>query len=149
MLGKLVEALSPGPHDSLDESTLNAAIALVTSMQPNRELEALVAAEIAATGFAGLKFLRQSQRHMDEVFVSLYGGIRDEASSPAARYDPSLGQASPRQSADGRGQTRTHLSRGSRGGWNCQPIPGKWGGCKMSCEAADPIASGPAKLPAA
>jgi hypothetical protein len=74
MLGKLVEALSPGPHDGLDESTLNAATALVTSIQPNTELEALIAVEIAATGFAGLKLLRQSQRHMDEVFVSLYGG---------------------------------------------------------------------------
>jgi hypothetical protein len=30
--------------------------------------------KIAATGFAGLKFLRQSQRHMDEVFIGLYGG---------------------------------------------------------------------------
>ena len=27
MLGKLVEALSPGPYDGLDESTLNAAVA--------------------------------------------------------------------------------------------------------------------------
>jgi hypothetical protein len=43
-------------------------------MQPNTELEALIAVEIAATGFAGLKFLRQSQRHMDEALVSLYGG---------------------------------------------------------------------------
>jgi hypothetical protein len=34
MLGKLVEALSPGRHDGLDESTLNAALALVTSMRP-------------------------------------------------------------------------------------------------------------------
>jgi hypothetical protein len=76
MLGKLVEALSPGPNDGLDESTLNAAIALVTSMQPNTELEALIAVQIAATGFAGLKFLRQSQRHMDEVFISLYEDTR-------------------------------------------------------------------------
>jgi len=29
----------------------------------------------------------------------------------------------------------THLSRGSRGGWNCQPIPREWGGCKMRCGA--------------
>jgi hypothetical protein len=53
MLGKLVEALSPGPHDGLEQSTLNAAIALVTSMQPNTELEALVAVEIAATDLPG------------------------------------------------------------------------------------------------
>ena len=28
----------------------------------------------AATGFAGLKFLRQSQQHMDEIYIDVYGG---------------------------------------------------------------------------
>jgi hypothetical protein len=74
MLGKLVEALRPGPFDALDEASLNAAIALVASVNPQTELEAILAVEIAATGFTGLKFLRQSQRHMDEIFIGVYGG---------------------------------------------------------------------------
>ena len=75
MLGKLVSALRPGPFDHLDEATLNAAIALISSLNPRTELAALIAVEIAATGFAGLKFLRQSQHHMDEIYIAVYGGF--------------------------------------------------------------------------
>ena len=74
MLGKLVTAMRPGPFDSLDEATLNAAIALISSMNPRTELAAMMAVQIAATGFAGLKFLRQSQHHMDEIYIDVYGG---------------------------------------------------------------------------
>jgi hypothetical protein len=74
MLGKLITALRPGPFDHLDETTLNAAIALISSINPQTELDALIAVQIAATGFAGLKFLRQSQHHMDETYVGVYGG---------------------------------------------------------------------------
>ena len=74
MLGKLITALRPGPFDHLDEATLNAAIALIASIEPRTELQALIAVQIAATGFAGLKFLRQSQHHMDETYVNVYGG---------------------------------------------------------------------------
>jgi len=73
LLGKLVASLRPNPFEHLDEATLNAAIALVASMQPRSELEALLAVEIAGVGFAGLKFLRQSQHHMDEIFIGVYG----------------------------------------------------------------------------
>lgn len=73
MFGKLVAALRPNPHENLDEATLNAAIALVASMEPRTELEALLAVEIAAIGFAGQKFLRQSQHHLDEIFIGVYG----------------------------------------------------------------------------
>jgi hypothetical protein len=75
MLGKLLAALRPGPFDTLDEASLNAAIALISSLKPQTELEALMAVEIAAAGFAGLKFLRQSQHHMDEAFIGVYGGF--------------------------------------------------------------------------
>jgi hypothetical protein len=75
MLGKLVAALRPGPFHTLDEGELNAAIALVTSIKPGDELEARLALQIAATGFAGLKFLRQSQHHMNEVFIGVYGSF--------------------------------------------------------------------------
>jgi hypothetical protein len=74
MLTQLVSALRPGPHDVLEEATLNAAIALVASIKPQSELEALIAVQIVATGFSGLKFLRNSQRHLDEVFIGVYGG---------------------------------------------------------------------------
>ena len=73
MFGKLVAALRPNPFEQLDEATLNAAIALVASMEPRTELEALLAVEIAAIGFAGHKFLRQSQHHLDEIYIGVYG----------------------------------------------------------------------------
>ncbi|MFZ0149830.1 MAG: hypothetical protein WAM72_16110 [Xanthobacteraceae bacterium] len=73
MFGKLVAALRPNPFEQLDEATLNAAIALVASMEPKTELEALLAVEIAAIGFAGHKFLRQSQHQLDEVYIGVYG----------------------------------------------------------------------------
>jgi len=47
MLGKVIEALKPNPFDQLQE------------VQCRSELEALIAVEIVATGFAGLRFLRQ------------------------------------------------------------------------------------------
>jgi len=75
MLGKLITALRPGPYDHLDEATLNAAIALIASINPRTELQAMIAVQIAATGFAGLKFLRQSQHHMDEIYIDVYGGF--------------------------------------------------------------------------
>jgi hypothetical protein len=74
MLTQLVAALRPGPFDVLEEATLNAAIALIASIKPQSELEALIAVQIVATGFTGLKFLQQSQRHLDEAFIGVYGG---------------------------------------------------------------------------
>jgi hypothetical protein len=74
IMGKLVEALRPSPFDQLEESTLNAGLALIHSMQPRSELEALLAVQIVATGFSGLRFLRQSHRHMTEDFIDVYGG---------------------------------------------------------------------------
>ena len=60
ILGKLIEALRPSPFDQLEEPTLNAALAIIASMQPQSELQALLAVQIIATGFSGLRFLRQS-----------------------------------------------------------------------------------------
>jgi hypothetical protein len=73
ILGKLIEALRPNPFDKLQEATLNAALAIIHSMKPQSELEALLAVQIIATGFSGLRFLRQSQHHMDETFIDIYG----------------------------------------------------------------------------
>ena len=74
ILAKLVEALRPGLYDTLEELTLNAALATIDSMQPKSELEALLAVQIIATGFAGLRFLRQSYNHMTEDHIDVYGG---------------------------------------------------------------------------
>jgi hypothetical protein len=74
MLGKLITALRPGPFDYLDEATLNAAIAIISSINPQTEFAAFIAVQIVATGFGGLKFLRQSQHHMDEIYIDVYGG---------------------------------------------------------------------------
>jgi hypothetical protein len=73
MLGKVVEALKPTPFDQLDEPTLNAALAIIASTHCRSELEAFIAVEIVATGFAGLRFLRQSQRHMTDEYINTYG----------------------------------------------------------------------------
>src|ERR1700676_3730992 len=43
-------------------------------MQPRSELQALLAVQIIATGFAGLRFLRQSHRQMTEDYIDVYGG---------------------------------------------------------------------------
>jgi hypothetical protein len=74
MLTQLISLLAPGPFDVLEEATLNAAIAVIASIRPRTELEALLAVQVAATGFAGLKFLKHSQRHLDETFIGVYGG---------------------------------------------------------------------------
>jgi hypothetical protein len=73
ILGRLVQALRPGPWDLLDKATLNAALAIIDSMQPRSELEALLAVQIVATGFSGLRLLRDSQTHLTEDYIGVYG----------------------------------------------------------------------------
>ena len=73
LLGKLIEALKPNPFDKLEEATMNAALAIIASAQCRSELEALIAVEIVATGFAGLRFLRQSQHSMTDEYIRTYG----------------------------------------------------------------------------
>ena len=75
MFGKLVALLRPHALEHLDEATLNAGIALVASLRPRTEAEALLAVEIVGTGFAGQKFLRQSQQHLDENYINVYGNF--------------------------------------------------------------------------
>ena len=77
MMHKLIDALAPSPHDELKESTLNAGLALISSMQPQSELEALLAVQIVATGFSGLRFLRDSHRQMTNDFIDVYGGYAE------------------------------------------------------------------------
>jgi hypothetical protein len=78
MLGKVVEALKPSPFDKLEEPTFNAALAILDSMQCRSELEVLIAVEIIATGFSGLRFLRQSHKNMTEEYISVYGNYANK-----------------------------------------------------------------------
>jgi hypothetical protein len=73
MLDKLIKTLKPGPFDQLEEATLNAALALIDSMQLQSELEALLAVQIVATGFSGFRLLRQSQQLSTAEFIDVYG----------------------------------------------------------------------------
>ncbi len=41
------------------------------SVKPQTELEALLAFQNVATGFAGLKFLQRGQSHLEEVYIGL------------------------------------------------------------------------------
>jgi hypothetical protein len=75
MLTRLDWVLAPGPWDESEPGALNAAIAIIASVKPQTELEALIAVQIVATGFAGLKFLQLSQRHLEEANISVYGGF--------------------------------------------------------------------------
>jgi hypothetical protein len=75
MLGQLVTGLQPGSYDELDEAKLNAAIAIVASVKPQTEMIAFLAVQSVIAGFAGMKFLRESQYQMDETHVEVYGGF--------------------------------------------------------------------------
>jgi hypothetical protein len=77
MMRKLIDALAPSPHDNLDEATLNAGLAIISSMQAQSELEALLAVQIVSTGFSGLRFLRDSHRQMTNDFIDVYGGYTE------------------------------------------------------------------------
>ena len=114
MLGKVVEALKPSPFDQLEEATFNAALAIIDSMQCQSELEALIAVEIIATGFSGLRFLRQSHKSMTEEYISVYGNY----ASKLLRLQLNLMQALDRHR---RGHKQTvevrhvHLHSGAKG----------------------------------
>jgi hypothetical protein len=75
----------PSPFDQLEEPTLNAALAIIDSMQPQSELEALLAVQIIAAGFSGLRFLRQSQRHK---LLRLQGEMIQAFDRHSRSFDP-------------------------------------------------------------
>jgi hypothetical protein len=68
MLTQLLSALASNPFEELEAATLNAAIALIPSVKPQTELEALIAVQIVATGFAGLKLLSRNGPDLLDVF---------------------------------------------------------------------------------
>ena len=48
-------------------------------------MEALMAVQIVATGLSGLRFRRQSQHHMSEDFIDVYGGYAIKLLRPEHR----------------------------------------------------------------
>jgi hypothetical protein len=104
ILGKLVEALRPGFYDQLEEATLNAALATIDSMQPRSELQAVLAVQIIATGFAGLRFLRQRRDEREQngsTCFSIHG--REKHGEKSGRHRTSalkFGQSPPVWSAN-------------------------------------------------
>ena len=123
MLTRLDWALAPGPWDESQPGTLNAAIAIIASVKPQNELEALLAVQIVATGFAGLKFLQLGQSHLEEAYISLYGGYANRL----LRLQLDLIQAldkhrrGPKQSV----QARDVLSTPAPRGWSASSIRGR------------------------
>jgi hypothetical protein len=74
MMGKLISGLRPNPFYVLEEATLNAALAEIASLKPSSEFEAMLATQITIAGFAGLRMLELSQRHLGEENIVVYGG---------------------------------------------------------------------------
>jgi hypothetical protein len=67
------------------------------SVKPQTELEALLAFQIVATGFAGLKFLQRGQSHLEEVYIGLVSdrlaGAPRAAASTSRNVDSVAGLA--------------------------------------------------------
>jgi len=74
MMGKLISGLRPNPFDVLEEATLNAAIAVISSIKATNELEAFMATQSVIAGFSGLRMMELSQRHLGEENIAVYGG---------------------------------------------------------------------------
>jgi hypothetical protein len=79
LLGKLVTGLRPNPHDRLEEATVNAALAIIDSLEPENEHQALLAIEIVILSFTAQRFLRMSQHMLTDEYVDFYG-------KPAIKY---------------------------------------------------------------
>jgi hypothetical protein len=75
LLGKLIKGLRPGPFDTLDEATLNTALATIDSLKPDSEHLAVLAVEIVIVGSAAQRFLRMSQHGLTADFVEVYGNF--------------------------------------------------------------------------
>jgi len=108
--------LRPGRLQVLDEATLNAAIALIASVQPRSELEAVIAVQIAAAAFAGLEFLESGQRHLEEPYIRIDGGC----ATRLLRLKLELSEALNKHRRDHKQTVRVehlHFHAGAQGGW--------------------------------
>lgn len=112
MMGKLISNLRPNPFDTLDEATLNAAIAVVASIRATSELEAFLATQAVIAGFSAFRMLELSQRHLGEENIAVYGGYAGKL----LKLQNDLIEAINRNR---RGHTQTvnvvHINQGDRG----------------------------------
>jgi len=116
MLTKLVSVLRPERHELLDESALNAAIALIASVQPRSELEAVIAVQIAAAAFAGFHFLQLGQLYLEEAYIGVLGGY----ATRLLRLKLELLEALNKHRRDHKQTVRVehlHFHAGAQGGW--------------------------------
>jgi hypothetical protein len=70
--------LRPNPFDVLEEATLNAAIAVISSIKATNELKAFMATQAVIAGFSGLRMMELSQRHLGEENIAVYGGYANK-----------------------------------------------------------------------
>jgi hypothetical protein len=75
MMGKLISGLRPNPFDTLEQATLNAALATIASYKTTCEAEALLVTQIVIAGFSAFRMLELSQRHLGEENIAVYGGF--------------------------------------------------------------------------
>ena len=73
MMGKLISCLRPNHFDTLEEATLNAAIAVIASIKATSELDAFLAVQAVIAGFSAFRMLELSQRHLGEENIAVYG----------------------------------------------------------------------------
>ena len=71
LLGELMELLRPNPIDHLQEPTLNAALALIASIQPRSEMEALMAVQNRRNWLVGRALPAPEPALHD--FIEVYG----------------------------------------------------------------------------
>ena len=73
-MGKLISGLRPNHFDVLEEATLNAALAVISSFKPSSEIQAFLATQAVVAGFSAFRMMELSQRHLGEENIAVYGG---------------------------------------------------------------------------
>ena len=79
------------------ETPIGLKLGLGQYASVGRELEALIAVEIVATGFAGLRFVRQNQQHMTEDYIKTYDPDRAVWCPAAASFFKATWSRRPRR----------------------------------------------------
>jgi hypothetical protein len=79
--------LRPTPWDKLEEATLNAALTIIDSADCGSELEALIRYGSSQRA-CGPSLLRQSERHMNENYISTYAPTPPNPNGPRFRARP-------------------------------------------------------------
>jgi hypothetical protein len=115
----LISGLRPNPYDVLDEATLNAALAVISSFGPKSELEAFLATQAVIAGFSALRMMDLSQRHLGEENIAVYGTFAGKLLRIQSELIETLSPP-PREQPDGKRQPCPHPSRREGGGRTCK-----------------------------